>query len=399
MAEELSKVGYQAQALTGKQASVDQIKFALSNLANSSSPNDILIVQFAGMVFNRGTETVLGADESLAGTPSDRNTVLGGISLDEVAKLLSSNAQGRSLVILDGPNDVNIENSWKDQSTGRISVWVGKGIESESSGHGIFTYLLLAALMDYQGANDAPLTLSKWADDVNDLNGSEDAETAIKLIAEKPENFPIFADKAVNTNALNTQKTKLSLVAILLSDGTSNDEVFKAVLRRDGLTEVRTVSRPNESTLLAVRKAIWDSQPGASLVLFVEQRRVENLISKGSRPVRAPFRQVDPVNLALKAKIKVFLVSSVPNNDFRWTYGPDPELGVLLSGETTKDSPIFTKHFLEALAIPGLTVQQVAEETQRRVLDDPLHKRGEVPVFLCTAGPLFVVNPGTVPAK
>lgn len=83
-----------------------------------------------------------------------------------------------------------------------------------------------------------------------------------------------------------------------------------------------------------------------------------------------------------------------------WPFYEKP-IAVLAAGKDGRpgEPSLFMRYFFEVIQTPGLTVQAVSEEIQRRMLADPKRAPGQVPIFLSPSGPLFVVNQTKQPTK
>lgn len=387
IAERVGQLGYQQRLLTGSTANVEGLQRTLADVIPKVGPKQVLIVYFAGYAqYDKNqNELSLGLPQ-VAGDSKEE-----ALSVTHLNGMLRDCA-GTVLVILDGPPDeAAIKANWRPPTDTKVGFWIGRGLELVQAEHGAFTAAILSTL-EFRSRYGLSMDLAH-------IVRQADAHFSQHSISYSLPEGVAFG---------GASRPKVSRLALLLAPDAGWSAVSPKLigeltsgLKATGLDAQAIVQLPEGLSIQEIPEVMEMLTPGSDVLLFPFessgsggrfQARGVNL-----RAIESPLSSF--LRSLLEGKSRVFLVVDQGYSG-QWQFAPDVPLAVL-SGNNTKpgtgpesgEPSIFMKHFLEVLRTPGLTVRALAEEVQRRTLDDPKRPEGQVPLFLSPTGDLFLVNP------
>ena len=391
IAGKFGQLGYQQRLLIGSTASVEVLQRTLADVVPKVGPKQVLIVYFAGYAqYDKNqNELSLGLPQ-VAGDSKEE-----ALSVTHLDGMLRDGA-GTVLVILDGPPDeAAIKATWRPPTDTKVGFWIGRGLELVQAEHGAFTAAILSTL-EFRSRYGLSMDLAH-------IVQQADAHFSQHSISYSLPEGVAFG---------GASRPKVSRLALLLAPEAGWSAVSPKLigeltsgLKATGLDAQTIVQLPEDLSLEDIPEVVDMAAPVSDVLLLVAFRTSgSGSLSQQARGVRQ-FR-VDPIQALLGSLLekgnRVFMVvdQGIIDQGSKWEFGPDKPLAMLIgnssnaaTGPESAEPSIFMKHFLEVLLAPGLTVRALAEEVQRRTLDDPKRPEGQVPLFLSPAGDLFLVNP------
>jgi hypothetical protein len=427
------RLGYENRMLLESAATATAVRAAVRDVAEKAGSADLIVTYFSGAVIEEANDLVFGS------YGSDSRQAASVVSILEIRHMLET-SQARSTIIADGPDPIPQHfANWGDSSS-RVSLVVGRGVEKDS-GHGEFTEQLLQAMG--QADIDTFRRLEAYLMRISNSTGvpiafyGSRADWGLSIASAKPRTEPNVSRLAIIVSASSFPGTKLSLSR---ADAAAKEAVkrFKAA----GFSAVETHLNlwPAELTD-AMSSDAARLTPKAEVVLFVSglgevgndlaivtpkansvllsaaaAEPLPRYIPRGIQVIRGPSlsdsRQEGAITLSnlitplVVTGANVFIVLDTTlgseeayPNDWLWKWGPEAPIAILTATRpkvalsVDGAMSVFARHFFDALSKPGLSVQQLAEEVQTQFLDDPKRAPGEAPLFASPSGPLFVVNP------
>lgn len=356
--------GFRSRVRTGDSAEFRTILRDIEDLSAGLREAQTLVIYFSGYCqYDQSGKLMLGIP--LRGAAASQT----GLAFQEMAPSIASFAtafnrtRARIIVIVDGPLEVRKEIN----GAGAALAWVGPGTEYPG-GHAVFTQSILDSLQQIDSAS--PI---RWAQFVRRTNERlvEYGHGPSRLFG----SWPGEDDLSPGNKGPFTR-----LVLIEKDSGFYSDELDRAF---GGTAAIEFCDleddnpMPAEDRVSALKATL---APGASIVAI--GRRVRDPGVNSRRISLAMFDRI--LQMFQKENTPIFLIGNLNGTEFRF----DKPNAQLVIGDSLPKG-----HLLQVLAQPGLTVRKVAEEVQKRVLADPNHKRGDVPIFLAPADPLFVVKP------
>jgi hypothetical protein len=356
--------GFHNRVRTGDSVEFRTILRDIQELGAGLREAQTLVVYFSGYCqYDQSGKLMLGIPLRGAAAPET------GLAFQEMAPSIASFAtafnrtRARIIFVVDGPLEVRKEIN----GAGAALVWVGPGTEYPG-GHAVFAQSILDSLQQIDSAS--PI---RWDQLVRRTNERlvEYGHGQSRLIG----SWPGDNDMPPGNKGPFTR-----LVLIEKDSGFYSDELDRAF---GGTAAIEFCDLEDDNPIPAedrVRALKAILLPGASIVAI--GRRVRDPGVNSRRISVSMFDKI--LQMFHQENTAIFLIGNLNGTAFKF----DKPNAQMIVGDSLARS-----HLLQVLAQPGLTVRQVAEEVQKRVLEDPNHKRGDVPIFLAPAEPLFVVKP------
>lgn len=369
--------GFRPRVRLGAAANFPTIVKDIAELSLALRPDQVLVVHFSGGCgYDKSGSLLLAIPLQGAAAPNAGD--LRGQPAPSVSSFASvlAHARGKVVFVVDGPEKVPAEGSAPAATT---SLWLAPGYELPNTSHGVFTQSILDSLQQMDGS--APVDWGSLVQEVNErLTDYADFRLGVSRT---------FGDLPVAGAAPPASKPPFQrLVLVKPGSGIHSDELRRAL----GTTAAIEFCELESGKWKSGEHFAYLKQkmaPGFSLIAISHESRNPFTGTRGLKPAVAPQSDFDMVLQSFldEGPPTLLIGSSFEFFDSKIANMSKPTAVLVMNDSITK------AHLLQVLAQPGLSVRQLAEEVQRRVLDDPNHKRGDVPIFVSPTAPLFTVKP------
>jgi hypothetical protein len=367
--------GFRPRVRVGAAAQFPTLLKDVGELSLALRPDQVLVVHFSGGCgYDKSGNLLLAMPLEGAAAPNTGD--MDGQAVPSVASFAPAlaHARGKVVFVVDGPEKVSAELTPPAPTT---TLWLAPGYELPNASHGVFTQSILDSLQQVEASASID-----WGSLVQAAN-ERLADSTLDLSR-------TFGDLPATSVAPPEFKPPFQrLVLIKAGSGMYSDELRHALGPTAAVEfcdlEPGKLKSGEHYALLKQKMA-----PGFSLIAISHESRAVFTVERG-----IVLQHLKPLS-DFDAVLQSFLDEGTPTllvgNSFEFFDSSISNVARPRAIFVINDS-ITRTHLLQVLAQPGLSVRQLAEEVQRRVLDDPNHKRGDVPIFVSPTIALFTVKP------